>query len=80
MLTIHLVHFAIEPVTTTVALIALGKALGIYGAATGGSVVGKKMAGHSDKEAIKRGIDHANKNFGMAQYINNQIDNSSSQN
>ncbi|NET26782.1 hypothetical protein [Okeania sp. SIO1I7] len=44
MLTTHFIHFAIEPVTTTIALIAVGKALGLCGAGVGGATVGNALS------------------------------------
>ncbi|NEO58719.1 MAG: hypothetical protein F6K54_40210 [Okeania sp. SIO3B5] len=44
MLTTHFIHFAIEPVTTTIALIAVGKALGVCGAGVGGATVGNALS------------------------------------
>lgn len=44
MLTTHFIHLAIEPVTTTIALIAVGKALGLCGAGVGGATVGNALS------------------------------------
>ena len=44
MLTTHFIHLAIEPVTTTVALIAIGKAIGLCGAGVGGATAGNALS------------------------------------
>ena len=50
MLTTHFIHFAIEPVTTTIALIAVGKALGLCGAGVGGATVGNALSQKANGE------------------------------
>jgi hypothetical protein len=65
MLIMHGCYLAIEPVTTTVALFALGKALGLFGAAAGGSIAGQYAAGNKGKKAVSRGVKIATDNFSL---------------
>ncbi len=44
MLTTHFIHLAIEPVTTTIAIVAVGKALGLCGAGVGGATLGNALS------------------------------------
>ncbi|QJB43376.1 hypothetical protein [Dolichospermum flos-aquae] len=72
MLSTNLLHLAIEPVTTTVGLIALGKALGLFGAAAGGSIAGKYAAGHKGEKALKEGMNFTLANIRLAEDINDR--------
>ncbi|MDE5093415.1 MAG: hypothetical protein O4804_03935 [Trichodesmium sp. St11_bin5] len=44
MLTTNFIHLAIEPVTTTMAIMFLGKALGVCGAGVGGGTLGNALS------------------------------------
>jgi hypothetical protein len=57
MLSTQFIHLAIEPVTTSIAVIAGLKALGLFGAAAGGASVGRAIAG--DDKPIRNGIKDA---------------------
>jgi hypothetical protein len=65
MLMMHGYYLAIEPVTTTVVLVALGKALVLFGAADGGSIAGQYAAGNKGKKTVSRGVGIAASNFSL---------------
>ncbi|GGA37009.1 hypothetical protein [Okeania sp. KiyG1] len=52
MFTTHFIHLAIEPVTTTVALVALGK---IFGAGVAGGTAGSAMVQKLKKNKVNWG-------------------------
>ncbi|HAG82357.1 MAG TPA: hypothetical protein DCL61_14610 [Cyanobacteria bacterium UBA12227] len=76
MLPNHFVYLAIEPVTTTITLVAIGKALGLFGAAATGATLGnaasQKAKGKETVnwgEAASRGTGTALDSFSVTQQI-----------